>query len=196
MLRVYVEGNDKMLIQALLCHHLKLGNSEFEIDTLDGGLSSLVKLPQRLRENIDNGEKVIVILDSDNPPHAGFTKVYEELNSFKEEHSLEFDFFLLPNHNDDGNLEDLLESMINSSHEALFACFEGYVTCLNNNNVGHFHLPVKKTKIYAYVDTLTPVNQKKLIRNGNYQFDNGHYWDLGSEGLNNLIEFLNNQLEI
>jgi len=195
MIRAYVEGNDKMLIQALFIVRLGLDSSEFIIEELGGGLSSLLKLPQKLKENIDNGEKVVVILDSDNPPHAGFTQVRDSLNSFKVDNNLEFDYFLLPNHNDDGNLENLLELIINNSHEALFSCFDDYVNCLTQNNTGNFHLPVKKTKIYAYVDTLTPINQKKALKNGNYQFENSHYWNLESPQLDGLVELLRSQLE-
>ncbi|MFC4220210.1 DUF3226 domain-containing protein [Flagellimonas marina] len=195
MLMAYVEGNDEKLIEALLEEKLNIDSSTFEIKKLGGGMSSLLQVPQQIRENMDNGDKVTVILDADSPPHAGFTNVCQALEDFKNDENLEFEYFLLPNHHDDGNLEDLLEQMINVNHQALFNCFDAYVNCLQVNNTGNFHLPVKKTKIYAYVDTLTPNNRKKYLKKGDYQFKDVHYWNLNSDSINGLVNFLENQIE-
>ena len=77
------------------------------------------------------------------------------------------------------------------ANKAIFDCFDGYLECLDSNNShGRFHLPIKKTKIYAYVSTLTPENRRKMLKNGNYNFSDSNYWNLDSDKLEPLLGFL------
>ena len=53
-------------------------------------------------------------------------------------------------------------------------------------------IPAKKTKIYAYLETLlgTSKTQKKLIKDANRNYKNTQHWNLDAEYLEPLKEFL------
>ena len=53
-------------------------------------------------------------------------------------------------------------------------------------------IPAKKTKIYAYLETLlgTSKTQKKLIKDANRNFENILHWNLNAEYLEPLKGFL------
>ena len=53
-------------------------------------------------------------------------------------------------------------------------------------------IPAKKTKIYAYLETLLGKSktQKKLIKDANRNYENTQHWNLDAEYLEPLKEFL------
>jgi len=53
-------------------------------------------------------------------------------------------------------------------------------------------IPAKKTKIYAYLETLLGMSksQKKLIKDANRKCENTQHWNLDAEYLEPLKEFL------
>ena len=53
-------------------------------------------------------------------------------------------------------------------------------------------IPAKKTKIYAYLETLLGKSrsQKKLIKDANRNYKNTQHWNLDAEYLEPLKEFL------
>ena len=57
-------------------------------------------------------------------------------------------------------------------------------------------IPAKKTKIYAYLETLLGKSktQKKQIKDANRNYENTQHWNLDAEYLEPLKEFLNNNL--
>lgn len=54
-------------------------------------------------------------------------------------------------------------------------------------------IPAKKTKIYAYLETLPGKSktQKKLIKDANRNYENTQHWNLDAKYLEPLKEFLN-----
>ena len=55
-------------------------------------------------------------------------------------------------------------------------------------------IPAKKTKIYAYLETLVGKSktQKKLIKDANRNYENTQHWNLDAEYLETLKGFLVN----
>lgn len=53
-------------------------------------------------------------------------------------------------------------------------------------------IPAKKTKIYAYLETLLgdSKSQKELIKEANRKYDNAEHWNLDAEYLVGLKKFL------
>lgn len=53
-------------------------------------------------------------------------------------------------------------------------------------------IPAKKTKIYAYLETLLGKSktQKKLIKDANRNYENTQHWNLDAEYLESLKDFL------
>jgi len=93
------------------------------------------------------------------------------------------DFFLFPNNQDSGNLEDLLEKIIKSEHKGIFDCFEAYKECLTERDPSYLH-PDKKAKIYTYKQSLGAVREGR-----EYHFST-KYWEFENSSLDPLKNFL------
>ena len=124
-----------------------------------------------------------------------------ELLAIKEEFSVEFELFLLPNNKDVGALEDLLENIINPNNQSVMDCWQTYEGELEKVRIPTktpptLTIPAKKTKIYAYLETLlgTSKSQKKQIKDTNRNYENTQHWNLDAEYLEPLKEFLENNL--
>ena len=117
--------------------------------------------------------------------------------AIKEEFGVEFELFLLPNNKDVGALEDLLENIINPNNQPVMVCWQTYEEKLREVRIPSktpptLTIPAKKTKIYAYLETLLGKSrsQKKLIKDANRNYKNTQHWNLDAEYLEPLKEFL------
>jgi len=166
---------------------------EYEIIPLNGW-NGLWKT-NKLIENRDLGIKNVVIFDADTPDNnGGFDTRKSEIEAIKGELNVRFDLFLFPNNSSNGDFEQLLENIINNEHKILLDCFEKYEKCIDNtqtNNVLKYKLPIRKAKIYSYVDAF-PKSRKEneRFKNGDWFFENENYWNLNSEHLDSLKQFL------
>lgn len=93
------------------------------------------------------------------------------------------DFFLFPNNQDSGNLEDLLEKAIKPEHKGVFDCFDAYKECLGERDTSYVR-PDKKAKIYAYKEALGAMKKEKKHR------FSPEYWDFENSSLDPLKRFL------
>lgn len=93
------------------------------------------------------------------------------------------EFFLFPNNQDPGNLEDLLEKAIKPEHLGVFDCFEAYKECLGERDTSYVR-PNKKAKIYAYKEALGAMKKEKK-----HPFS-PEYWDFDNASLDSLKRFL------
>ena len=150
-----------------------------------------------LRQNTDLGGINLVIFDADEDIEARRA----ELLAIKEEFGVEFELFLLPNNQDAGALEDLLENIINPDNQPVMDCWQTYEEKLGEvriptKNPPTLTIPAKKTKIYAYLETLLGKSktQKKLIKDANRNYENTQHWNLDAEYLQPLKEFILNCL--
>ena len=146
-----------------------------------------------MRQNIDLGGINLVIFDADENIEARRA----ELLGIKEEFGVEFELFLLPNDKDAGALEDLLENIINPNNQPVMDCWQTYEGELKKVRIPTktpptLTIPAKKTKIYAYLETLLGKSktQKKLIKDANRNYENIQHWNLDAEYLEPLTEFL------
>ena len=104
---------------------------------------------------------------------------------------------LLPNNQDTGALEDLLENIINPNNRPIFDCWENYEKELVTLDIPGrtpppLTTPAKKTKIYGYLEALLGESntQKELIKEVNRNYENTLHWSLDAEYLEPLKEFL------
>ena len=146
-----------------------------------------------MRQNTDMGGINLVIFDADEDTEARRS----ELLVIKEEFGVEFELFLLPNDKDAGALEDLLENIINPNNQPVMECWQTYEEKLREVRIPSktpptLTIPAKKTKIYAYLETLLGKSrsQKKLIKDANRNYKNTQHWNLDAEYLDPLKEFL------
>ncbi len=150
-----------------------------------------------LRQNTDLGGINLVIFDADEDPENR----RNELLAIKEEFGVEFELFLLPNNKDAGALEDMLEQIINPNNQPVMDCWQTYEGELGRVRIPSktpptLTIPAKKTKIYAYLETLlgSTKTQKKLIKDANRNYENTQRWNLDAEYLDPLKKFLNHFL--
>ena len=125
-----------------------------------------------LRQNTDLGGINLVIFDADENPEAR----RKELLAIRDQYGVEFELFLLPNDKDAGALEDLLENIINPNNQPVMDCWATYEGELEKVRIPTktpptLTIPAKKTKIYAYLETLLGKSraQKNLIKDRNHR---------------------------
>ena len=168
----------------------------------DGDTGGYTKLKSEdalgpMRQNTDLGGINLVIFDADDDIESR----RKELLAIQEEAGVEFELFLLPNNKDAGELEDLLELIINPDNQPVMDCWAKYEGELKkvripSKNPPTLTIPAKKTKIYAYLETLLGKtrSQKKLIKDPNRNYENTQHWNLDAEYLEPLKIFLTNYL--
>lgn len=152
---------------------------------------------REMRINSDNDGVNLVIFDADDDIEAR----RRELLSIQDKFGVEFELFLLPNNQDAGALEDLLEHIINPNNQPIFACWQHYEDELVQQEIPGrtpppLTTPAKKTKIYGYLEALLgeTKSQKELIKEANRNYENPQHWNLDSEYLEPLKAFLENNI--
>lgn len=148
---------------------------------------------QALRQNTNQDGVNLVIFDADEDIEAR----RKELLAVKEQFGVEFELFLLPNDKDAGALEDLLENIINPDNQPVMDCWATYEGELEKVRIPTktpptLTIPAKKTKIYAYLETLLGKSrsQKKLIKDPYRNYENTQHWNLDAEYLEPLKDFI------
>ncbi len=164
---------------------------DFEIVPLNGW-KGLWKT-NKLIENRDLGNQNVIVFDADIPGNnGGFKKRKKQIETLKNELDVDFELFLFPNNSMDGDFELLLENIINKEHKKLLDCFEEYEECISRNNSPvKYRLPVRKAKIYSYIDAF-PKSRKlnERFKNGDWFFENETYWNLDDDFLTNFEQFI------
>ena len=204
--QIIVEGDADKKFFADYYHHIfgeKAPKGSITHPGKDGDTGGYQKLKSEdaigvMRQNTDMGGINLVIFDADEDTESRCA----ELLALKEEFGVEFELFLLPNNKDAGALEDLLENIINPNNQPVMDCWQTYEEKLGEVRIPTkipptLTIPAKKTKIYAYLETLLGKSktQKKLIKDANRNYENTQHWNLDAEYLEPLKEFLLNQLK-
>ena len=146
----------------------------------------------QMMKNTDDDGINLIIFDADN----NFTERLTEINTWKGLYGVEFNSFLWPNHSDSGDLETVLENVINPNNQLIFECWEGYENCLQGQIIEGrdtpLTIPARKTKIYGYLEALhgESKTQKEMLKEQKRNYQKTEYWDLNSEYLMPLRGFL------
>ena len=150
-----------------------------------------------MRSMTDQGGINLVIFDADNNFETRRASILE----WKKQNGLEFELFLLPNNQNKGELEDLLENIINPNNRPILDCWEKYekelVTIhIEGRTPPPLTTPAKKTKIYGYLEALLfeSESDKKKIKEREREYHNALHWNLDAENLLPLKEFLEKSL--
>ena len=201
--KVFVEGiADKKFLKDYIRHIF----SEHEVSNFDvietGGWTNMYSqkgkgenIRNQMKHNTDNDGVNLLIFDADDD----FVTRKKEVEQWKKDGTLNFELFLLPNNNDIGELEDLLEKIIIDNNQPILDCWKRYEICLQgyaSEQVGKkLTTPAKKTKIYGYLEALLgeSKSEKKKIKEENRDYKNTAHWNLDSDYLKPLKDFLENQ---
>ena len=180
---VFVEGdNDKSFLDAFLN---RIGLSNFQLEVIGGGISKLPAAQPRIQRIRNAGNRIAIILDAD-------TDIADRRLEIREEEGrldIPVDrWFLMPDDENPGCLENLLEQIANPRHAILHDCFSRYEACLETagrDSQYEYRLPDIKDRIYAYC---------AAVGNGPKEderdYANADHWDLDARALNPLKEFL------
>ena len=140
--------------------------------------------------NTKKGGINLLIIDADTANNkGGYAKRRADILALKTTLGIEFELFMLPNDEDDGDLEVLLERIINPKHQAIFECFKAYEDCLKVKN-SEYIIPARKAKIYGYMEAVGVDSEKAKEEKRDYL--NVDHWSLAgpNPALKPLIDFL------
>ena len=186
---IFVEGiADKKFIEDLFKSINPLNSIEEIIVTK--GYTNLKNFEPKISFTNDLEGKNYIIFDADQNKSD---KIFE-INRIENLLKCSIKYFFLPNNEDPGDLEDLLKQIINPTHQIIIDCFDHYQTCLNSNDYD-YTLPNKKALIFAYCEAILEKNSKQ-IKEKNRDYFNKKLWDIESEALNPLKEFLKKILKL
>lgn len=182
---------------------LRLTIAVFDEDSENGGLDSkkITKLLKEINTSVTPlGIESILLIDSDTTDHCNPPGGYQNRNKHFGElsESNSFEYFLIPNNNDDGNLEDLLDKIISDRGKSFYDCLKNYVTCLSCLPCDKKPEEIRKTtdfnkkrmEWYTYM-MQGKGNNKNSGSKRDYSKD---IWDLDSPSLLSLYEFLKKKL--
>lgn len=173
---------------------------DFEFKFLDGVdklFSEKTSNIQTIQKAQAEGTKVIVIADADTIEKGwGYEKRKKQIEEGMKQNSVSFDYFIYPKNRDEGDVETLMEEIARKDlHKTFFDCFEKYEMCISGetdeNGKQKYNTPNLKGKLHTYITAQKLSNKKKSkLGKGNWLFDDKNYWDVDSEVLNPLKEFL------
>jgi hypothetical protein len=206
MIKIFVEGRDKDFLDVYIKHlqdNKELSN-DINVQINDvGGYTKLNLVKNLFKENSDAGGTNLLIFDADSEVNKGGYRVRSAyLATQKNELSIDFEQFLFPNDADEGDFETLLESIINQEHRGLIDCFLEYENCVGQyekeDGTPKYSLPVRKSRIYTYVDAFPKSRKQKerFKRKKDFFFENLNYWNLEAEYLKVLKAFLISHIKL
>jgi len=147
------------------------------------GKDNLKEFEQRFKASSDRDFINLLIFDAD----TSYQETNKELEQRKVDVGIQFNAFLFPDNNEAGDLESLLEKIINPDYKVVFDCFERFRSCINEIPAINDKALNRKTKIHNYISVLSDPESAKE-KNRNYR--NSKLWNLNSDQLTPLFDFL------
>lgn len=189
MVKIVIEAAKKETPECVflncILHQLGWKDDSFDILCANGYKNILSEtILNQLQANILEGGRNLVVFDADYPSNGGgYSTRREWLDKELGQRGVQYDLFLWPDNNHDGDVESLMEVLARKDlYSEYFDCFEKFEHCLSNrkksDGVTPFYTsPNLKAKLYAYVSSLPMSNSKKSkIGHGQWQFDNPDIW--------------------
>lgn len=187
--------DEKDFVEKFILHHFpkyKLSEDYEVIGT--GGKDKLHEFQTKFQENTFNDGINIVIYDADSSINkGGFSKRKKYYSNQKNDLNIDFDLFLWPNNHSDGDFETMLLKITLPKHKGLIDCFNQYARRLKRlrNNKIKYNLPNRKGCVHSYISAMPMTRkEKELLSKGYWAFENKDYWNLNSEYINPLKDFL------
>lgn len=202
-INLIVEGEeDEKFLSDFIKYHFNFDKGSFVFIRLEGKdkithESKIMLFNDNSTSQIDMMSKPsrnnLLVFDSDGTyNNGGFKKRLIELKEIKGKFKINFKEFLFPNHQSDGELEDLLEMIIKPEFHPVLNCYNNYTDCISKINPAYI-LPDKKGKIYALTETLVGSKEAKGTKR---DYFNEEIWDLNHEALHPLKNFLSPYFQV
>lgn len=210
MVQIFIEGHNKKVPESeflsAILKHMGVPLDKYQIMPTDG-YTNLMDSPdapniELMRANTDAEGKNLVIFDADTAENNGGYDIRRaELLKRKKELGLEFELFLWPNNQSDGDVEVLMESIARKDlYPEFFDCFGKYERCVsqrkNEDGSCFYTTPNRKGKLHTYFHSL-PISKAKKDKfgRGQWRWDDPKIWNLDSESLNPIKDFLSSNLK-
>ena len=156
----------------------------------------------QIQQHASDGDNCLCIMDADTEAKGwGYERRKTDLEAFRKDNHLEFEYFLYPDNSADGDVEVLMESLARRDlHSTIFDCFEDYEACVSGkkDEKGEpvYNTPNRKGKLHTYI-TAIKLNKKKRdkLGSGQWLFDDPDLWDLTRPDLQALRDFFNKNLK-
>ena len=145
---------------------------------IGGGTSEVVQIAEA-------SDKVLIVADADKDKARRAT-LAKTARKIKAETAL----FLLPDGKSDGELETLLLQIF-IDNGGVGECFGQYEQCLRDKKL---QLPNLKGKVYAYCEAHHGKKHKVPAGGAEREYSNSKFWDLNHPALNELRDFLKENL--
>jgi hypothetical protein len=143
----------------------------------------------RLKDNSEKGGINLVIFDADEKGRGNnsFINAVLSLNGIKKHHQVDFDFYLWPNHTEDGAVENLLRQLIQPNRESIMRCIENHQKCLKDTGFNDLRQVNGKDLIRYYLHT----NSVDKTEGRNLDYKNTLFWNLNPKDIPDLQKFKN-----
>lgn len=186
-IRIFCEGiSDQRFLRDFLKVHYNIAISDKELNDnkpiQNLGSWNKLKIQKPQITEIFSEYTSLIFLDADDEKaidKPGFEATIKFVTQLMTEWNwTKYDIFVLPNHQDTGTVEDLLENIINKEHSQIFECWNEFESCLSKNK--SLTIPAKKSKIYSYLECLHGItNQEKdKCKDPNRDFQDENLWDI------------------
>ncbi len=122
--------------------------------------------------------------------------ITETIHAERPDLPVQFDIFLLPNNHDNGDLETLLERIINPENQPLLDCWNAYEQCIlaqqERISSRTLSVPIRKSKIYSYMEILhgSSNKEREQAKEKNRDYTKPEDWLLNHNEAHNLYTFL------
>ena len=193
---IVVEGKaDKRFLEEYIAH---LGYSDFIADIhAAGGKDHWETSKEALRQAKSNGLLTALIFDADADASTRRSQLQRKLDEFGSEARI----FLIPNDQDSGCLEDLLEHLVPRAYQPIIKCWDNFISALCELTpplIPSYNLPSSKAKFYSYANLLLDEKEKKekkekgkdVAKEGIRRYKGVEHWDLNAPYLDPLKKFI------
>ncbi len=201
--KIFVEGtSDKLFIDFILKKYFEIDDPELVVATK--GKDKLKTQPdlvnaKRLAERAKN----LVIFDTDSTDkkyNGGREKRLEEYNSVAENLNIAFNIYLLPfNDENEGVLENLLNTCFRNEFNHFDKCWHGMVECLKASKMENLNIPAQKALVFSKIDLFKNFRENKweYSSSSKYDYFDAGIWNLEIENntnLKSLVDFIDQNL--
>lgn len=185
---IVVEGKaDKRFLEEYIAH---LGYADF-VDEIHsaGGKDNWKTSKQALERAKSDGLLTALIFDADADASSRRSYLQRKLDEFGSEARI----FLIPNDEDNGCLEDLLEHLVPRAYQPIIKCWDNFISALCELTpplIPSYNLPSSKTKFYSYASLLRDEKEEKVAAEGDRRYKDVKHWDLNAPYLDPLKKFI------
>lgn len=166
--------------------------------TVFSNAESFRRLSAQFRLNLTQGTENIILIDADDDNPGRKNEVIAALSTEFPHFPFDSHLYLWPDNQSNGELETLLERIINPENQPILHCWSTFESCISQIEDRTLTLPANKTKMYAYLETLLgdSNSEKEKIKERNRDYTNRHHWNLDptNPNLSPLKTFLDRHL--